>query len=73
MEQNSAKEQAVRQFISLVDPKNEDARTDYITLLRRAQAAIERELMVWTSGIEQPQGKSGEAVVAPHSEPSKTP
>ena len=37
MEQNSAKEQAVRQFVGLVDPKSEDAQCDYVTILRRAQ------------------------------------
>lgn len=70
-EQDQAKEQAVRQFVGAVDPKNEDAQTDYITMLRRAQTAIELELFKWTSAPVQEQGKSGETVVAPHAEPAK--
>lgn len=64
-EQDAAKENAVRAFVAVVDPKNEDARTDYVTMLRRAQAAIEKELFTWTSAIEQPQGRSGATQVAP--------
>jgi hypothetical protein len=64
-EQDTAKENAVRAFVGAVDPKNEDAHTDYVTMLRRAQAAIDKELFVWTSGVEQPPGPSGAAQVAP--------
>jgi hypothetical protein len=64
-EQDMAKENAVRAFVSAVDPKNEDARTDYVTMLRRAQAAIEKDLFTWTSAPVQERGASGETVVAP--------
>ncbi len=70
-EQDAAKENAVRAFVSAVDPKNEDARTDYITMLRRAQAAIEHELFTWTSAPVQERGTSGETVVAPAPPPPK--
>lgn len=70
-EQDAAKENAVRAFVGAVDPKNDDASTDYITMLRRAQAAIEKELFVWTSAPVQEPGKSGETVIAPAPEPAK--
>lgn len=57
-------EQVMRQALGHLDPKNGDAELDYLDVLRRLQAAVDRELFKWDSSIVQPIGWSGEAQVA---------
>ena len=55
-----------------MDPKSEDAQCDYVTILRRAQEAIERELFTWTSAPVQEASPSGTTVNAPPPPPSES-
>lgn len=57
-------EQVARQALGHLDPKNGDAELDYLDVLRRLQAAIDKELFKWDSSIVQPIGWSGETQVA---------
>ena len=57
-------EQVMRQALGYLDPKSGDQYAEYGEVLRRLLAAVDKELMKWTSGMVQPIGPSGEAVVA---------
>lgn len=57
-------EQVMRQALGHLDPKNGDVELDYLDVLRRCQAAVDKELFKWDSSIVQPIGWSGEAQVA---------
>jgi hypothetical protein len=53
-------EQVMRQALGMLDAKAGDAELDYLDVLRRCQAAVEKELFKWDSSIVQPAGFSGE-------------
>jgi len=53
-------EQAMRQALGHLDAKAGDAELEYLQVLQRLQAAIEKELFKWASSIVQPAGFSGE-------------
>lgn len=57
-------EQCLRQALGILDAKAGDMSLDYLEVVRRCQAAIEKELFKWDSGIVQPVGFSGEAQIA---------
>lgn len=57
-------EQTIRQVLGQLDPKHGDAELDTLDILRRLQAAVDRDLFKWDSSIVQPIGWSGEAQVA---------
>jgi hypothetical protein len=54
----------VRHALRQLDPHADDQQQDYVSVLRRLQTAIDRELSKWTSASEQPVGPSGEVAVA---------
>lgn len=56
-------EQVMRQALGVLDAKAGDAELDYLDVLKRVQAAIDRELFRWDSSLVQPIGWSGEAQV----------
>jgi hypothetical protein len=53
-------EQTMRQALGHLDAKAGDAELEYLEVLRRCLAAIEKELFKWASSIVQPAGFSGE-------------
>jgi hypothetical protein len=53
-------EQAMRQALGYLDAKAGDVELDYLEILRRCLAAIEKDLFKWASSIVQPAGFSGE-------------
>ena len=53
----------MREAVARLDPHAEDMYTEAGTLLRRLQSSIDKELMRWTSGLVQPVGVSGDAVM----------
>jgi hypothetical protein len=53
-------EQVMRQALGHMDAKAGDAELDYLEVLRRMLAAVEKELFKWASSIVQPAGFSGE-------------
>jgi len=53
-------EQVMRQALGHLDPKAGDAELEYLQVLQRLQASVERELFRWASSIVQPAGFSGE-------------
>lgn len=57
-------EQTLRQALGHLDPKNGDAELDTLDVLRRCQAAVDRELFKWDSSLVQPAGWSGAIQVA---------
>lgn len=57
-------EQVMRQALGVFDAKAGDAELDYLDVLKRVQAAVEKELFKWDSSIVQPSGWSGESQVA---------
>lgn len=63
-ESTPEQEQIMRQALGHLDAKAGDAELDYLEVLRRCQAAIDKELFKWDSSIVQPVGWSGEAQVA---------
>lgn len=62
--EQAATEQLARQLLGRLDPHADDAQQDYISILRRVQGAIDRELFKRTSASVQPPGPSGETAVA---------
>jgi hypothetical protein len=56
-------EQQMRQALGVLDAKAGDASLDYLDVLRRLQAAVEKELFRWDSSLVQPVGFSGESQI----------
>jgi len=52
-------EQVLRQALGMLDAKAGDAELGYLEVVRRCQAAIEKELFRWASSLVQPPGFSG--------------
>jgi hypothetical protein len=53
-------EQTMRQALGYLDAKAGDVELDYLDILRRCLAAVEKDLFKWASSIVQPAGFSGE-------------
>jgi hypothetical protein len=56
-------EQTMRQALGQLDPKNEDQWLGYGEVLRRLLTCVDKQLFIWTSGLVQPVGPSGDAQV----------
>ena len=56
-------EQVMRQALGYLDAKAGDAELEYLEVLRRCLAAIEKELFRWASSLVQPAGFSGETQI----------
>jgi len=74
-----AAETVMRQALGMLDAKAGDAELDYLDVLKRLLAAIEKELFRWDSSIVQPAGFSGEIQIPvgggewePHTPPQAT-
>jgi hypothetical protein len=61
-------DQLMRQALGRVDPKNEDQYLGYGEVLRRLLSCVDRQLFVWTSGMVQPVGPSGDYQVHEYDE-----
>ena len=61
-------EQLMRQALGRVDPKNEDQYLGYGEVLRRLLSCVDRQLFIWTSGMVQPVGPSGDYQVQEYDE-----
>jgi hypothetical protein len=53
-------EQIMRQALGHLDAKAGDVELEYLEVLRRCLAAVEKELFKWASSLVQPAGFSGE-------------
>ncbi len=62
-------EQTMRQAIGVLDPKSEDQYLGYGEVLRRLLSAVDRQLFIWSSGMVQPVGPSGDYQVHEYEEP----
>jgi hypothetical protein len=56
-------EQIMRQALGHLDAKAGDGELEYLQVLQRLQAAIEKELFKWASSLVQPAGFSGETQI----------
>jgi hypothetical protein len=62
-------EQMMRQALGVLDPKSEDQYLGYGEVLRRLLSAVDRQLFIWSSGMVQPVGPSGDYQVHEYEEP----
>lgn len=62
-------EQMMRQALGVLDPKSEDQYLGYGEVLRRLLSAVDRQLFIWSSGMVQPVGPSGDYQVHEYDEP----
>jgi hypothetical protein len=53
-------EQVMRQALGHLDAKAGDVELEYLEVVRRCLAAVEKELFKWASSLVQPAGFSGE-------------
>lgn len=53
-------EQCMRQALGVLDAKAGDQDLGYLEVIRRLQAAVEKELFKWDSSMVQPAGFSGD-------------
>jgi len=60
---NPETEQVMRQALGHLDAKAGDVELEYLQVLQRLRAAVEKELFKWASSLVQPAGFSGEAQI----------
>ena len=60
-----AEEQAMREALAYYAPEYEDRQRPRAEIAKRLLEAIDRELMVWTSGVVQERSPTGVAVLPP--------
>jgi hypothetical protein len=60
---NPETEQIMRQALGHLDAKAGDVELEYLQVLGRVRAAIEKELFKWASSLVQPAGFSGESQI----------